>query len=234
MAGGIEALRMALAQHVELAVTLSPVRASGPFVSREEALLDGGVKKQRLQLKDVGLVIGSGGCLAYARSPRDATRILLESIRPEGVTRLVLDTRSLLSHFGNLSRVDEAAAMALCRANLTELATVVAPVGGAAPGRGGVRWTPVGGGSDALRPGEVAGGQIAHLSLAAGSRVEVRLEPSPGLDLGLGAGNPVTVGVGGSKVGLIIDLRVREDSRTPSIPAAVSRHGPPASEVSSH
>ena len=225
---------MALAQHVELAVTLSPVRASGPFVSREEAVLDGGFRKRRLQLKDVGLIIGSGGCLAYARSPRDATRILLESIRPEGVTRLVLDTRSLLSHFGNLSRVDEAAAMALCRANLTELATVVAPVGGAAPGRGGVRWTPVGGGSDALRPGEVAGGQIAHLSLAAGSRVEVRLEPSPGLDLGLGAGNPVTVGVAGSKVGLIIDLRVREDSRTPSIPAPVWRHEPPASDLPSH
>jgi len=234
LAGGIEALRMALAQHVELAVTLSPVRASGPFVSREEAVLDGGFRKRRLQLKDVGLIIGSGGCLAYARSPRDATRILLESIRPEGVTRLVLDTRSLLSHFGNLSRVDEAAALALCRANLTELATLVAPVGATTAGKGVVRWVPVGVASDALPPGEVDSGQMVHLPVAAGSRVEVRLEPSPGLDLGLGAGNPVTVGVGGSKVGLIIDLRGQENSRSPSIPAPASRHGPPASDLASH
>lgn len=160
--------------------------------------------------------------------PRGATLLVSpgQDVRPETVVGILeLDTLAMRKvQYARvlgypprkaarcLSRVDGAAAMTLCRANLTELATVVALVGVTTAGKGVVRWVPVGVASDALPPGEVDSGQMVHLPLAAGSRVEVRLEPSPGLDLG--AGNPVTVGVGGSKVGLIIDLRVREDSRS--------------------
>lgn len=210
-AGAIEALRMALEQHLAMAWTLAPVTARGLFRSREAVLANAALTdrdKKRLSLLDVGLIIGSGGSLSFARTPRDTARILIEGLRPQGVTRLVLDTGSLVSHFGNLSRADPELALDLWRDNLTELATVVSPVGVCPRGRTALRWTQTdGGGRDGLAPGSGAGGEMLWLPLPVGREAELLFEPATGLDLGAGRGQPVKTRVTGSQVGLVVDLR---------------------------
>lgn len=208
-AGAIEALRMALAQHLALTRTLAQLSEprGGPLRSRESMAARMSARRERLSLLEVGLIIGSGGSLTYARTPRHAAQILLESLRPQGVTRLVLDTRSTLSHFGNLSRADRELAIALCRANLLELATVVSPVGRCPTGVAAVKWSA---GSSAAGPesgGSVPSGGLAWLPGPTSGGVEVVFEPAPGLDLGAGEGRPLTHRVRPAAAGLIVDAR---------------------------
>lgn len=209
-AGAIEALRMALAQHLSLTRTLAQLSEprGGPFLSRETLAARMRSRRERLRLIDVGLIIGSGGSLTYARTPRHAAHILLESLRPQGVTRLVLDTRSTLSHFGNLSRADRELAIALCRDNLKELATVIAPVGRAAAGSSAIRW------SSGAASGVVAVGDITWLPSQGPHPLEVVLQPGPGLDLGAGEGRPLTSRIRSSAAGTVVDARACLDTTT--------------------
>ncbi len=212
-AGGIEALRLALEQHVALTRSLPPVvdGGLGPLASREDlgALLR--ARQVSLRKLDVGLIIGSGGCLAHAPSPREAARIIAAGLAPEGVTRIILDTYSALSHFGNLSRDDPDLALALCRRHMPLLATVVAPVGRAAVGAPALRWSggasPTGQGSS----GVVRSGESLWLDLPPGRTLRVRFEPAPGLDVGSGPGRPLDASVEGAEAGLLLDA-----SRLPS------------------
>jgi len=139
-AGAIEALRLALAQHVELTRTL----------------LFG--RRVRLNMLEVGLIVGSGGCLAFAPSPEEAARILVESMAPQGVTRIALDTLSALSHFGNLSREDPELGLDLCRRHLDHLVTVISPVGKGRPGVPAIEWAVISDAGGRLPPkGRVRG-----------------------------------------------------------------------------
>jgi len=228
-AGAIEALRLALAQHVERTRTLPPVVEGGlgPLASREDLAARLTDRRRRLDMLDIGLIVGSGGCLAHAPSPREAARILVESLVPQGVTRLVLDTLPALSHFGNLSRDDPELALDLCRRHLDHLLTVISPVGKGCAGEAAVEWAVISDMGGRLPPGgHVLCGDALWLDLRPGESAEMNLKPGPGLDLGEGPGRPVKTRVEGGLAGLLVDCRrslLGRDGALPPLPSSRPR-----------
>jgi len=224
-AGAIEALRLALAQHIELTRTLPPVVEGGlgPLASREDLAARMAKRRARLNMLDVGLIVGSGGCLAHAPSPREAARILVESLVPQGVTRLVLDTLPALSHFGNLSREDPELGLDLCRRHLDHLVTVISPVGKGRPGVPAIEWAVISDAGGRLpSKGHALCGDALWLDLRPGESAEMNLKPDPGLDLGEGPGRPVKTRVEGGLAGLLVDCRrslLGRDGALPPLPA---------------
>jgi len=87
------------------------------------------------QVSDIGLLIGTGGVIAHARSKHDMLRLLVDGFLPSGLTRVAVDRRFKSPHLGVLAKEDPDAALALFESEcLEDLAQVVAPLGPVKPG----------------------------------------------------------------------------------------------------
>ena len=158
-----------------------------------------------------------------APHPGQAARILLDGVRPLGVTQLAIDAASLLGPLGSLPDDEIARGLTLLGDDL------LVPLGTAVVCRGGERgaWrcgspctAPAG------RPGADRGPRrpAPVLPLARGQEAELMIEPAPGVTLGAARRSPrITATVTGGAVGLILDAR--------GIPIALPRRGDDRREV---
>jgi len=201
-----EALRLALEQHRMLAVGLKGVQQERS-VSDVFDLGDSG--ESLVDMMELDLLIGSGGVLSHAPRREQAMLMLMDSYRPEGITRLAVDSIFMMPHLGVLAEVDADAATEIFERDcLIELGTCVAPVGKGKPGKDCLEYT--------LRPesGEEVtgaltfGGLIVH-PLGSGEEARLIAKPSRGFDLGEGKGKEVEVEVKGGIVGVVMDGRGR-------------------------
>lgn len=81
-------------------------------------------------LPEVDTIIGSGGVIAYAKSPKEQLYMLAEGFKPWGITKLVVDKPFKISHMGILSCVNQKEALNLFKnLCLEELGYVIAPYG---------------------------------------------------------------------------------------------------------
>jgi hypothetical protein len=166
----------------------------------------------------VDLVIGAGRTIAAAPHPGQAARMLLDGVRPIGVTQLAIDPGSVLGPLGSLPD-DE------IREGITLLADdLVAPLGtsvvsrGGAPGQLAMRVTVHRSGWPSLSPIEVRVGQLQVVPLAAGQEAELVIEPGPGISLGASRRSPrVQARATGGAVGIMLDGR--------GVPIALPRRG---------
>jgi hypothetical protein len=166
----------------------------------------------------VDLVIGAGRTIAAAPHPGQAARMLLDGVRPIGVTQLAIDAGSVLGPLGSLPD-DE------IREGITLLADdLVAPLGtsvvcrGGAPGQLAMRVTVHRSGWPSLAPIEVRVGQLHVVPLAAGQEADLVIEPGPGISLGASRRSPrLQARATGGAVGIILDGR--------GVPIALPRRG---------
>ena len=166
----------------------------------------------------VDLVIGAGRTIAAAPQPGQAARMLLDGVRPIGVTQLAIDAGSVLGPLGSLPD-DE------IREGITLLADdLVAPLGtsvvcrGGAPGQLAMRVTVHRSGWPSLAPIEVRVGQLHVVPLAAGQEADLVIEPGPGISLGASRRSPrLHARATGGAVGIILDGR--------GVPIALPRRG---------
>jgi hypothetical protein len=166
----------------------------------------------------VDLVIGAGRTIAAAPHPGQAARMLLDGVRPIGVTQLAIDAGSVLGPLGSLPD-DE------IREGITLLADdLVAPLGtsvvcrGGAPGQLAMRVTVHRSGWPSLAPIEVRVGQLHVVPLAAGQEADLVIEPGPGISLGASRRSPrLHARATGGAVGIILDGR--------GVPIALPRRG---------
>jgi uncharacterized protein (TIGR01319 family) len=196
-----EALRLALAQHRQLAVGLRGVqrrRTVGDTFSQDAGA------ESRVNLMELGLIIGSGGVLSHAPRREQAALMMIDAFQPEGVTELAVDSIFMMPQLGVLAQVlPEAAHEVFRRDCLIPLGTVVAAVGASRPGASAVVVSTPDGDVEALF------GELRVIPLGTGAEAEVTVRPARGLDVGAGAGRPLTVRARGGVVGLIIDARGR-------------------------
>ncbi|HUT74334.1 MAG TPA: glutamate mutase L [Armatimonadota bacterium] len=196
-----EALRLALAQHRQLAVGLRGVqrrRTVGDTFSQDAGA------ESRVNLMELGLIIGSGGVLSHAPRREQAALMMIDAFQPEGVTELAVDSIFMMPQLGVLAQVlPEAAHEVFRRDCLIPLGTVVAVVGASKPGASAVVVSTPDGDVEALF------GELRVFPLETGAEAEVTVRPARGLDVGAGAGRPLTVRARGGVVGLIIDARGR-------------------------
>jgi hypothetical protein len=164
------------------------------------------------------LIVGAGATIARAPSPVDAARILLDGIRPIGVTQLAVDAAALLGPIGSLPDDEIAEGIALLAEDLlVPLGTAVVSRGGE-PGRMAMRVAVHRPGWPDLAPIELRHGQLQVVPLARGQVAELSIEPAAGVSLGAARRGPrVEALASGGAVGLILDAR--------GIPMTIPRRG---------
>jgi len=212
-----EALRLAFEQHKALAVGLKGVqteRTISDIVSQAES------GASRVDLGELGLLVGSGGVLSHAPRRVQAALMMVDAFLPEGITQLAVDSIFMAPQLGVLSSVHEAAATEVFERDcLIRLGAVVAPVG---PGRAGqacvaIEIEPEAGGPSRHR---AAFGELALLPLPDSGTVRLKVSPERGFDVGAGRGRPIEARIHGGVVGLLIDTRGRRPFALPDDPAA--------------
>ena len=205
-----EAIRLSFEHHKSLAVGLRGIQNVGTFDKL------GDLFRQRprtglpvVDLLAVNAVIGSGGVLSHAPRRSQAMLLLLDSIQPEGVTGLYVDSVFMMPHLGVLAELEPDVARQVFETDcLVPLGTCVAPRCRPRPGR--VTATvdvTLPDGSRARE--EIVGGELKVLPLGRGERAELVLTPVRGADVGAGPGRRVRTEAVGGEVGLVLDGRGR-------------------------
>ena len=187
------------------------------------------------------LVVGAGSTIAAAPTPSQSARILLDGLRPIGVTQLAIDAAALLGPLGTLPDDEIGEGMALLTEDLlVPLGTSVVCRGGE-PGRVAMRITVHRPGWPPIAPIELRTGQLQLVSLGRGQEAELTIEPGDGVSLGAPRRSPrIQARATGGAVGLILDARgtpivlpKRGDDRR-AVQAgwrdALGREGPPGVE----
>jgi hypothetical protein len=156
----------------------------------------------------VDLLIGAGQTIAGAPKPAQVARMLLDGVRPIGVTQLAVDSASILGPLGSLPDGELAEGLELLADDaLTTLGTSVVTRGGS-PGQLAMRVTVLRAGWPTPPPVDVRVGQVQLVPLARGQEAEVVIEPGPGVGFGASRRSPrITARATGGSVGLVLDGR---------------------------
>jgi hypothetical protein len=156
----------------------------------------------------VDLVVGGGRLLAAASHPADAALVLLDGLRPPGVTQLAVDPWGICGPLGALSDPDVDEGLETLRDDLlVPLGTAVRSDGGQ-PGQVAFR-------ARLHRPGwpdqpqiEVRTGSITVLPLERGGSGDLEIELEKGVQIGVPMrANRFRAEVTGGAVGIILDAR---------------------------
>jgi hypothetical protein len=146
--------------------------------------------------------------VAGAPRPGQAARILLDGVRPTGVSQLAVDVGSVLGPLGSLPDDELGEGLALLGGDLlAPLGTAVVTRGGE-PGDLAMRVTAHRAGWPAIGPIQVRVGQIQVLALPAGQSAELTIEPAAGVSLGAPRRSPrIQALATGGAVGIVLDAR---------------------------
>ncbi len=154
------------------------------------------------------LLIGAGRTIAAAPQPAQAMRMLLDGVRPLGVTQLAIDPAAALGPLGSLPEAEIGEGIALLADDLlVPLGTAVVTRGGD-PGRLAMRVTVHRSGWPASAPLELRVGQLQLLPLGPGQTAELSIEVGDGVSIGAPRRSPrITATATGGAVGLVLDAR---------------------------
>ena len=194
--------------------TLRARPASVPHTPEELSAMQGAVRVLIAAMVEDGsvgpvdLLVGAGRSIAGAPHPAQAARMLLDGVRPLGITQLAIDPASVLGPIGSLPDDEIREGVTLLADDiLVPLGTSVVSRGGE-PGQVAMRVTVHRPGWPSHSPVEVRVGQLHVVPLARGQEAELLIEPAPGISLGAPRRSPRIQGrATGGAVGLILDAR---------------------------
>ena len=208
-----EALRLAFEQHKSLAVGLKGVqteRTISDIMSQTES------GASLVNLRDLGLLVGSGGVLSHAPRRVQAALMMIDAFLPEGLTQIAVDSIFMAPQLGVLSTVhEEAATQVFERDCLIRLGAVLAPVGPGKAGQPCVKVT-VTAPELAATTQAVPYGELILIPLPKDGSAKITAVPERGFDLGAGKGKPLEATIPCGVVGLIVDARGRQPFTLPA------------------
>jgi hypothetical protein len=159
-------------------------------------------------VEGVDLLIGAGRSLAAAPRPSQAAQMLLDGVRPLGVTQLALDTSGVLPPLGALDDSEIGEGMGVLRDDL------LVPLGTSVVSRGGrfgqvvMRVTIHRAGWPAIGPLDLRTGQVQIIPLPRGHEAELEIELGNGVSLGgPRRARRISASAMGGVVGLVLDAR---------------------------
>jgi hypothetical protein len=198
----------------DLLQTLRARPASLPQTPEELSATQTAARVQLASLMEDGpageldLVIGAGSTIACAPHPAQAARMLLDGVRPIGVTQLAVDAAAMLGPLGSLPDDEIREGMMLLADDLlVTLGTAVVTRGGET-GRMAMRVAVHRPGWPSSGPFEVRHGQMQVVALGRGQQAELTIELAEGVSLGAARRSPrITAMATGGSVGLILDAR---------------------------
>ncbi len=154
------------------------------------------------------LIIGAGRAIAGAPNPAHAAQILLDGMRPVGVTQLALDPSGALGPLGSLDDDEIPEGIAILRDDLLVPLGASVVTRGGRPGQTAMRVTVHRAGWPEIGPFEVRAGQLRTVPLPRGQVAELQIELENGATLGIPRrSRRARAQVSGGVVGLVLDAR---------------------------
>ncbi|MFQ5615291.1 MAG: glutamate mutase L [Anaerolineales bacterium] len=155
-------------------------------------------------------IIASGNVLTNASSWGQSMLMLLDALEPTGISTIVLDQYNIFSALGAAAEINPTLTVQVFESGaLTNLGTVIAPVGRARSGTEILR-VRVTYESGQEKKFEVTQGSLKRIPLPAGQGANLHLQPLHRYDVGMGgAGRGGGLDVRGGELGIIIDARGR-------------------------
>ncbi len=201
-----EALRLSFDQHKSLAVGLKGIQQERTISDVFDQTLTG---QTLVNLKDLNMLIGSGGVLSHAPRRQQSAMMMIDSFLPEGVTQLTVDSIFMMPQLGVLAKVHQDAALSVFdRDCLIYLGTCIAPIGTGKMGQPALEAKiRMPDGSEVKK--EFKFGELNLVPLPVGATAKAWLKPAYGFDMGDGHGQVMEAELHGGVVGLIFDTRGR-------------------------
>ncbi len=201
-----EALRLSFDQHRSLAVGLKGVQQERTIGDVFDQTMTG---ESLVNLKDLNMLIGSGGVLSHAPRRQQTAMMLIDAFLPEGITQLTVDSIFMMPQLGVLATVQEEAALSVFERDcLIYLGTCVSPTGVVKKDEQVLDFTlTMPNGEKISRT--LNGGELNVIPLAIGEVAKIHVKPKWGFDMGNGDGKEFEGEVHGGVVGVIFDTRGR-------------------------
>ncbi|MBR4571225.1 MAG: glutamate mutase L [Candidatus Riflebacteria bacterium] len=201
-----EALRLSFDQHRSLAVGLKGVQQERTIGDVFDQTMTG---ESLVNLKDLNMLIGSGGVLSHAPRRQQTAMMLIDAFLPEGITQLTVDSIFMMPQLGVLATVQEEAALSVFERDcLIYLGTCVSPTGVVKKDEPVLDFTlTMPNGEKISRT--LNGGELNVIPLAIGETAKIHVKPKWGFDMGNGDGKEFEGEVQGGVVGVIFDTRGR-------------------------
>ena len=201
-----EALRLSFDQHRSLAVGLKGIQQERTIGDVFDQSMTG---ESLVNLKDLNMLIGSGGVLSHAPRRQQTAMMLIDSFLPEGITQLTVDSIFMMPQLGVLAKVHEEAALSVFERDcLIYLGTCVAPTGNVKRDEAVLDFTLTKANGEKISK-TLKGGELNVVPLAVGETAKLFVKPKWGFDMGNGDGREMESEVHGGVVGLIFDTRGR-------------------------
>ena len=188
--------RLSFDQHRSLAVGLKGVQQERTIGDVFDQTMTG---ESLVNLKDLNMLIGSGGVLSHAPRRQQTAMMLIDAFLPEGITQLTVDSIFMMPQLGVLATVQKEAALSV---------TCVSPTGIVKKNEPVLEFTLN------MPNGEVInrtlnGGELNVIPLAIGEVAKIVVKPKWGFDMGNGEGKEFEGEVHGGVCGVIFDTRGR-------------------------
>lgn len=200
-----EALRLSFVQHKEFAVSLKGVQ-------QERTISDTFDQKKTgetiVNMKNLDLIVGSGGVLSHAPRRSQAMRMLIDSFLPEGITEIAVDSIFMMPQLGVLSTFHEKAALEVFNKDcLIKLGSCISTCNSYKKEKllfryninvDGKSWD-----------GEIYSGELKLIPAKLGKH-KCKIKVNGNIDIGNGPGKDFDGVINGGEVGIILDGRGRE------------------------
>ncbi|MEO7295271.1 MAG: glutamate mutase L [Candidatus Limnocylindria bacterium] len=204
-------------EEAAVADLLQTIRARPSTLSQTPEELSATQAAARLQLAalaeesaagSLDLVIGAGRTIAAAPHPSQAARMLLDGVRPIGVTQLAVDAAAVLGPLGSLPDDEIREGLSLLGEDLLVPLGTAVVCRGEEPGRLAMRVTVHRPGWPTQAPIELRSGQLQVIALPRGQEAEITIEMMGNASLGAPRRSPrIQARATGGAVGLILDAR---------------------------
>ena len=208
-----EALRLSFIQHKSFAVNLKGVQKERTISDAFEQTDSG---ETLVDMKELDLLVGSGGVLSHAPRREQSARMLIDSFLPEGITQLAVDSIFMMPQLGVMANIEKeelseeakkAAFEVFEKDCLIHLGTCIAPTGKAKQNLVVLtaELTLKNGNQETHK---IQFGELLRIEVPF-EPVNVKLTPGKGLDIGSGKNEPIETTIYGGVVGIIFDGRGR-------------------------
>lgn len=200
------AVSTAMKDHHKLAVELKGVQKRRGIADVFDQVRTG---QSRVKMTRVDALVAMGGPFAHAPETAQVLAVLIDSVQPEGITEVYVDSSSVLPVVGLVEEIEPNKGLELMEdCCLQKLATAICP-SYASNVSGVVLKATFAMPDGSLKEASVRSGTIETIPLGTGQVVDAILRPSRGVDIGNGPGRLVKTRVEGGEFGVIIDARGR-------------------------
>ena len=203
-----EALSMSFEQHKEFAVSLKGVQQKRTI---SEAFEQSSSGKTLVDMKNLNLIVGSGGVLSHAPRRSQSFMMMVDSFKPEGITQIAVDSIFMMPQLGVLSSIhNEAALEVFDKDCLIRLGTCINPIF-----KKKIKILDLFDYSFHYNKkdykGRISLNQIELFPIPY-DKIKITLIPNINIDLGNGFGEKVVADIFGGEVGVMLDGRSKDSS----------------------